>query len=188
MTSKEIRKAFLDFCAGPAVGQIAADFSGIAAREGFSTEEGKRIAERFLPMDFARAAKDKDVILARWEDFDEAASRLETVGFQRRGDLGIPWREAFTRSPRLAFAHNLYVCRDGMPAVENHLKLRDFLRSHPYDAERYSARKFELAALHPGDVDAYCRGKTELIAEFLAAAGMDEATISEIEAVNLLDP
>ena len=59
-------KAFLDFCAGPAVGQIAADFSGIAAREGFSTEEGKRIAERFLPMDFARAAKDKDVILARW--------------------------------------------------------------------------------------------------------------------------
>ena len=136
----------------------------------------------------AKPVIDADVILARWKDFDEAASRLEAVGFQRRGDLGIPWREAFTRSPRLAFAHNLYVCRDGMPAVDNHLKLRDFLRSHPYDAERYSARKFELAALHPGDVDAYCRGKTELIAEFLAAAGMDEATISEIEAVNLLDP
>ncbi|WP_294506818.1 GrpB family protein [uncultured Victivallis sp.] len=134
----------------------------------------------------AKPVIDADVILTNWEEFGEAASRLETLGFQRRGDLGIPWREAFTRSPHLDFSHNLYVCRDGMPAVENHLKLRDYLRSHPYDAERYSARKFELAALHPDDVDAYCRGKTELIAEFLAAAGMDESAISEIEAVNLL--
>ena len=134
----------------------------------------------------AKPVIDIDVILTRWEEFEEVAARLESPGFQRRGDLGIPWREAFTRSPRFAFAHNLYVCRDGMPAVENHLKLRDYLRTHRYDAERYSARKFELAALHPGDIDAYCRGKTELIAEFLAAAGMDEASISEIEAVNLL--
>lgn len=61
-------RAFLDFCAGPAVGRIAADFSGIAAHEGFSTEQGKRIAERFLPMDFARAAADKEKILARWHE------------------------------------------------------------------------------------------------------------------------
>lgn len=59
-------KAFLDFCASPAVGEIAAAFSGVAAREGFSTEEGKRIAERFLPMDFARAARDKEAMLTRW--------------------------------------------------------------------------------------------------------------------------
>ena len=59
-------KAFLDFCASPAVGEIAAAFSGIAARECFSPEEGKRIALRFLPMDFARAARDKEAMLTRW--------------------------------------------------------------------------------------------------------------------------
>lgn len=62
----EAAKAFLDFCAGPAVGKIAADFSGIAARKGFSTPEGEKIAASFLAMDFARAAADKEGILKRW--------------------------------------------------------------------------------------------------------------------------
>lgn len=59
-------RAFLDFCASAAVGKIAAQFSGIAARKGYSTPEGTRIAERFLAMDFSRAAADKESILARW--------------------------------------------------------------------------------------------------------------------------
>ncbi|MBS1369192.1 MAG: GrpB family protein [Lentisphaeria bacterium] len=135
----------------------------------------------------AKPVIDIDVILPRWEKFGEAAARLETLGFQRRGDLGIPGREAFTRSPRFAFAHNFYVCREHTPAVENHLKLRDYLRTHPYDAERYAALKFRLAAYYPDDVDAYCREKTDLIGEFLAAAGMDENSVAEIRADNLRD-
>lgn len=62
----ELAREFLDFCASPAVGRIAADFSGIAARNGCSTEQGESIAKRFLPMDFARAAAEKDAILKRW--------------------------------------------------------------------------------------------------------------------------
>lgn len=60
-------KAFLDFCAGPQVAEIAARFSGIAAREGFSTPKGRAIAERFLPLDFGRAASEKADIIKRWQ-------------------------------------------------------------------------------------------------------------------------
>ena len=108
-------------------------------------------------------------------------------GFAHRGDLGIPGREAFTRSPRFAFAHNLYVCRPGTPALENHLKLRNYLRSRPDEAARYAALKFKLAERFPDDIDAYCRGKTDLIGEFLLAAGIDSDSVAKIRADNLRD-
>ena len=60
-------KAFLDFCAGPQVAEIAARFSGIAAREGFSTPKGRAIADRFLPLDFGLAAAEKADIINRWQ-------------------------------------------------------------------------------------------------------------------------
>lgn len=59
-------RMFLDFCASSAVGKIAADFSGIAARQGCSTEQGSLISERFLAMNFEQAAADKERILSRW--------------------------------------------------------------------------------------------------------------------------
>ena len=60
-------KKFLDFCASKAVAQIAASFSGIAAIDQFSTEKGRRIAERFLPLDFNRADSEKNDLLERWQ-------------------------------------------------------------------------------------------------------------------------
>ena len=135
----------------------------------------------------AKPVIDIDIILPQWECFGEVVRRLGTLGFVHRGDLGIPGREAFTRSPRFAFAHNLYVCRPGTPALENHLKLRNYLRSRPDEAARYAALKFKLAERFPDDIDAYCRGKTDLIGEFLLAAGIDSDSVAKIRADNLRD-
>lgn len=63
----ELAKKFLDFCASEAVGKIAADFSGIAALEDYSTAHGQKIADRFLPLDFDRAAREKSEIIQRWQ-------------------------------------------------------------------------------------------------------------------------
>ena len=60
-------KKFLDFCASKAVAQIAASFSGIAAIDQFSTEKGRSIAKRFLPLDFNRADSEKNDLLERWQ-------------------------------------------------------------------------------------------------------------------------
>ena len=63
----EAAKKFLDFCASEAVAQIAASFSGIAAIDQFSTEKGRSIANRFLPLDFNRANSKKSDLLERWQ-------------------------------------------------------------------------------------------------------------------------
>ena len=61
-------KLFLDFCASADVGKIAADFSGIAAIDGYSTENGQNIARQFLALDFARAGLEKSAIVRQWQD------------------------------------------------------------------------------------------------------------------------
>jgi len=52
---------------------------------------------------------------------------------------------------------------DSWPA-RNQRILRDYLRSHPHDAERYGRLKKQLAAsgIDPGD---YAKAKTDLIQE-----------------------
>lgn len=65
----ELAKKFLDFCASKEVGHIAAEFSGIAAGKGFSTSRGQKISDRFLPLDFDRAAKEKSDIIKRWQEW-----------------------------------------------------------------------------------------------------------------------
>src|SRR5438132_128523 len=53
-----------------------------------------------------------------------AVTRLATLGYVHRGDLGIVGREAF-HSPAGLSAHHLYVCPQDSPALANHLAVRD---------------------------------------------------------------
>lgn len=65
----ELAKKFLDFCASKDVALIAADFSGIAAINRYSTPKGQSISSRFLPLDFERAALEKSSIVKRWQEY-----------------------------------------------------------------------------------------------------------------------
>ena len=55
-----------------------------------------------------------------------AIARLATLGYEHKGDLGIPGREAM-RHPPGAPRHHLYVCPEGNLALANQLALRDYL-------------------------------------------------------------
>lgn len=132
----------------------------------------------------AKPVIDADFILNDPRQWPGIRTALATLGFQHRGDGGLPGREMFTESLRLDFRHNFYVCMPDSPHLTNHLRLRDYLRSHPEAAARYGALKTALAQRHPEDVDSYCAGKSDLLAEFLAAIGLDQATITDIHAIN----
>lgn len=62
----EAARLFLDFMTSDEVANIAAVFTGIAARAEFSTEEGARTAACFQPMNFQEAAVRKKAILEEW--------------------------------------------------------------------------------------------------------------------------
>lgn len=129
----------------------------------------KHVGSTAVPGLAAKPVIDVDVVVDDDHRVQEVVEAIETLGYERRGDLGIAGREAFTVLPGLPY-HHLYVVVDGSPAYHDHVDLRDHLRSHPYAAERYAAEKRRLAHLLLTDRDAYVQGKAWLVAELLAAA------------------
>jgi GrpB-like predicted nucleotidyltransferase (UPF0157 family) len=53
----------------------------------------------------------------------------------------------------------------GCPRVAEHLAFRDYMISHPEEAEMYSRFKEELARRYPHDIEGYMAGKEGLIKE-----------------------
>jgi len=111
--------------------------------------------------------------------------RLERMGYKHLGYMGIDGRDAFNLSENVStlisnHRHNLYVCQDGCLAVQNHLKFRDYLRSHPTEAYNYGILKMELAKLYPNDIDSYVKQKTPFITEILEKLDLTAGDISSI--------
>lgn len=132
----------------------------------------------------AKPVIDADYILPALDAWNEVKTELEQIGFFHRGDGGLAGREMFTESLYLPFRHNFYVCSADSIHLNNHLKLRDFLRHNPEAARRYGELKMRLAEEYPEDIDAYCAGKSALLAEFLSSSGFSGSEIDEIYKLN----
>ena len=130
----------------------------------------------------AKPVVDIDVVVAE-DDVAMGITRLTSLGYEHRGDLGIPSREAFARpsgSPR----HHLYLCPSGSPALANHLAIRDYLREHAGAASAYGELKKRLAREFPEDMDRYLAAKTDFLVGVLRRVGFQEDALAEIERMN----
>ncbi len=125
----------------------------------------------------AKPIIDIDLIVEDSAKMQKVIDGLKTIGYKHRGDLGIMGREAFKKNEDLSTEagnqekwpdHNLYACIEGIPALQNHLYLRDYLRQHPEDAKAYGQLKTELAKTYPDDIDSYIEKKTAFIISILA--------------------
>ena len=118
----------------------------------------------------AKPIVDIDVVVPSSADIPDAVRRLESAGFIHRGDLGISGREAFDVPPELPY-HHLYVVAAGTKPHLDHVLLRDHLRTHPDDAERYGRRKLDVAHLITAESSqAYMEAKASIVEELLAVA------------------
>lgn len=130
----------------------------------------------------AKPVIDLDVVV-RADQVATGITRLTALGYEHRGDLGIPDREAFAQpagSPR----HHLYLCPSNSEALANHLAVRNHLRAHPQAAHAYGELKQGLARRFADDIDGYIEGKTAFLVDILRKAGFRNGTLREIEQMN----
>jgi GrpB-like predicted nucleotidyltransferase (UPF0157 family) len=118
----------------------------------------------------AKPIIDMDVVVRSREDIPRVIEKLFTLGYRHLGDLGIAEREGF-ESPKGKPSHHLYVCNFDSRELRRHLAFRDYLRSHPDDALRYSELKELLAGNFRNDRDAYTEAKKDFVAKILTSAG-----------------
>ena len=130
----------------------------------------------------AKPVIDMDVVVPASEQAT-AIARLASLGYEHRGDLGIPQREAF-RSPEGSPRHHLYLCPPTSPAHANHIAIRDHLRANPADAKAYGDLKKRLAREFTDDIDGYIEGKTGFLVAILRRGGFSEDAVGDIERIN----
>lgn len=117
----------------------------------------------------AKPIIDLDVVVPAVSHVAPAIAVLAHAGWVHEGNLGIEGREAFEALPGLP-RHHLYVVVEGSEPYRNHAELRDFLRSHPAQAQRYAAAKQDLSPLLGTDRRWYTEGKNSIVKELLALA------------------
>ncbi|ATQ68380.1 MULTISPECIES: GrpB family protein [Methylosinus] len=96
---------------------------------------------------------------------DQLRSRVESLGFEWHGELGIAGRRYCTLDDIGHRRAQLHFFAAGAPNVERHLAFRDYLRAHPEAARDYAREKRRARDLHPNDSHAYGDEKAAWIEE-----------------------
>jgi GrpB-like predicted nucleotidyltransferase (UPF0157 family) len=117
----------------------------------------------------AKPIIDIDVVLHSAGSLPEAIRRLGTLGYEHRGDLGVPGREAF-RCPSKDIPHHLYVHGPESREFIRHITFRNHMRANPEDAQAYEHLKRTLAQKYRQEREAYNQAKIEFVEAILRRA------------------
>jgi len=94
---------------------------------------------------------------------DDANSKMIRHGYLPKGEFGIPGRRYFRKGTEIRHTYHAHVFQTGDPQFERHLNFRDYLRTHPVEAQAYSRLKESLARKFPEDIEGYMDGKDGFI-------------------------
>ena len=143
----------------------------------------EHVGSTAVPGMAAKPVIDIDVVITSRSSLASVLPRVERLGYQYRGDLGIEDREAF-KAPENQPAHRLYVCVQDSLALKNHVAVRDYLRTHLAEAEAYSALKKELAKRFAIKRERYVNAKTEFILSILKRCQFSDTELDSIKRSN----
>jgi len=93
---------------------------------------------------------------------------LRQIGYEHRGTNGLPGREYFVRgTPR---SHHVHLVSRSSALWRDHLRFRDWLRTHPETAREYEILKRQLAITFADDRRQYTDAKGPFIRAVLREA------------------
>ncbi|MCW5589027.1 MAG: GrpB family protein [Legionellales bacterium] len=120
------------------------------------------IGSTAIPDIYAKPVIDLLAIVKDLSAIDKLNSVFENLGYECRGEFGIPGRRFYLKN-KIVRTHHLHLFEQGHPEINRHLAFRDYLRSHPNEAKAYSWIKRCLAEQFPLDIDFYNQGKESFI-------------------------
>jgi GrpB-like predicted nucleotidyltransferase (UPF0157 family) len=101
----------------------------------------------------------------RIESIDSKNEAMIELGYEPRGEFGIPGRRYFSKGSDEKRTHHVHIFQVGDPQIEHHINFRDYLIAHPDKAKEYCKLKKQLAARYPKDVGSYTDEKSEFISD-----------------------
>lgn len=113
------------------------------------------------------------------EEVDRYNEAMKSIGYEPRGEFGIPFRRYFQKGKKVRFA-NMHIYEDGNEEIDRHLKFRDWLSNNKADLKSYADLKKQLAQQFPNDILAYCLGKEDFISNIDCKTGWDGIRLAQV--------
>jgi NAD-dependent deacetylase len=136
---------------------------------GADVEEMEHMGSTAVPGLAAKPVIDISVGLGRLELSPEQVEAMERLGYEYLGENGLPGRLFFRRNEAGRRTHHVHVVVLGGEHWHRHRALRDYLRAHPEEAERYAVEKRRLASTASTHGD-YWERKQPYVDELFARA------------------
>ena len=128
----------------------------------------QHVGSTSIPGMLAKPIMDICIAVAGFEEARVCIQPIEQLGYEYRGEHGIPRRHYFEKgNPR---THHIHMNEIDSRDWENQVLFRDYLIRHPGLAEEYATLKAELAQWYPTDREAYLDGKATFIERVLEMA------------------
>ncbi|MCC2666702.1 MAG: glutamate-rich protein [Gammaproteobacteria bacterium] len=93
---------------------------------------------------------------------DRCNDQMAALGYEALGENGISGRRLFIKGETNR-THHVHVFQTGNSEIARHLAFRDYLKSHPKEAEEYATLKMKLASQFAHDRQAYVKNKEAFI-------------------------
>jgi GrpB-like predicted nucleotidyltransferase (UPF0157 family) len=122
----------------------------------------EHVGSTAIPDIHAKAVLDIAAVVHPFPLSEQSRDALAKLGYEYRGEAGIPGRAFFRTNPR---TRHLHVFAFDSEAFFQHVFFRDYLRAHQEKALEYEALKLELAQRFRTDREAYTNGKDKLVAQ-----------------------
>lgn len=127
----------------------------------------------------AKPVIDMMAIVKDINKIDAYNDKMASLGYDVAGDWGIPGRRLFRKGGENR-THHIHFYQIDNPQIERHLIFRDYLRSHPEEATKYSSFKEELAQRFE-NTSGYSPAKKAFVSEMEQRALLWFSEISIIE-------
>lgn len=103
-------------------------------------------------------------------DAEKCIAPLNQIGYEYRGESGIPGRFYFRKGTNEISTHHLHIVETTSDFWRTHLLFRDYLRLNAAAMQAYGKLKRELALKHKGNRPAYTEAKADFIESVLEKA------------------
>lgn len=120
---------------------------------------------------YAKPVIDILIVVKDIETVDLYNDKMKTIGYDSKGEFGIPGRRYFPKGGDNR-THHVHIFQAENEEIQTHLIFKEYLLAHPLEAKEYGNLKRELAKKFPHNTDLYQEGKQSFVSELAEKASV----------------
>lgn len=123
-----------------------------------------------IPTIPAKPIIDMFAAVSSLKDAEKIRKDLEEMGYEYRGEEGVPERILYVKGNPELRTHHLQLVEKTSNEWKNHILIKEYYFKHPKEAKKYGKLKEELSKRYPSDRKAYSHGKDQFIKSIIEKA------------------